>query len=132
MTRFAFRVLLALLFLFAGTVHLIDAELFLPIMPPWVPWHLLCIEVSGVFELLGGLGLLIPIQQVQLMAGWGLVLLLVAVFPANIYMAMANIKVHGFPPEPWMDWVRLPLQPLLIMGVLWTTGIWPKGILAKV
>lgn len=132
MIRVIFRVLLAVLFLFAGTVHLVDPKLFLPIVPPWIPWHLSCIEVSGIFEILGGVGLLISAPRVQCLAGWGLVLLLVAVFPANIYMAMANIKIHGFPSEPWMGWARLPLQPLLIIGVLWTTGIWPKNMAAKV
>ncbi len=126
MFRLVFRVLFAMLFLFAGFIHLIDPELFLPVMPPWIPFHLPCIMVSGVFELLGGVGLLIPESRVQFFVGWGLVLLLIAVFPANIYMAAANIKVHGFPAEPWMGWARLPLQPLLIMGILWSTSIWPK------
>jgi uncharacterized membrane protein len=122
--RLIVRLLLAALFLFAGTVHLRHPELFLPVMPPWIPFHLPCIEISGVFELLGGVGLLIPARPIQFLAGWGLVLLLVAVFPANIYMAMANVKVHGFPSHPWMGWARLPLQPLLIVAVLWVTRTW--------
>jgi len=125
MIRFLVRVLLASLFLFAGTVHLRDPKLFLPVMPPWIPFPIPCILISGVFELLGGIGLLIPMRPIQFLAGWGLTLLLVAVFPANIYMAVANIKVHGFPSQPWMGWARLPLQPLLILGVLWVTTIWP-------
>jgi uncharacterized membrane protein len=119
------RLLLAALFLFAGTIHLRHPELFLPVMPPWIPFHLPCIQVSGVFELLGGVGLLIPARRVQLLAGWGLTLLLVAVFPANVYMAMAHVKIHGFPSQPWMGWARLPLQPLLIVAVLWATRAWP-------
>jgi uncharacterized membrane protein len=119
------RLLLAALFLFAGTVHLRHPELFLPVMPLWIPFHLPCIQISGVFELLGGVGLLIPARPIQSLAGWGLALLLVAVFPANIYMAMAHIQVHGFPPQPWMGWARLPLQPLLIIAVLWVTRAWP-------
>ena len=119
------RLLLAALFLFAGTIHLRHPELFLPVMPPWIPFHLPCIEIIGVFELLGGGGLLIPARPIQFLAGWGLALLLVAVFPANINMAMAHVKVHGFPPQPWMGWARLPLQPLLIVAVLWVTRAWP-------
>ncbi len=122
--RLVTRLLLAALFLLAGTVHLFDPALFLPVMPPWIPFHLLCIEVSGVFELLGGLGLLIPERRVQLVAGWGLIVLLVAVFPANIYMAVANVKVHGFAAHPWIGWARLPLQPLLMLAVGWITQIW--------
>jgi len=115
------RILLAILFLFAGTIHLINPALFLPIMPPWIPFHRLCIQISGVFELLGGLGLLVPSRQVQLCACWGLALLLVAVFPANIYMATAHIQIHGFPPQAWMAWTRLALQPLLIIALFWVT-----------
>ena len=118
------RLLLAALFLFAGTIHLRHPELFLPVMPPWIPFHLACIKISGVFELLGGVGLLIPVRPIQILTGWSLALLLVAVFPANIYMAMAHVKIHGFPSEPWMQWARLPLQPLLIVAVLWVTRAW--------
>jgi uncharacterized membrane protein len=118
------RLLLAALFLVAGTIHLRDPALFLPVMPPWIPFHLACIQISGVLELLGGVCLLIPTRLVQCVAGWGLALLLVAVFPANIYMAMAHVQVHGFPPQPWMGWARLALQPLLIGAVLWVTRAW--------
>jgi uncharacterized membrane protein len=118
------RLLLAALFLFAGTIHLRDPELFLPAMPPWIPFHPACIEISGVFELLGAVGLLIPVRLIQFMSGWGLALLLLAVFPANIYMAIAQVKIHGFPSEPWMGWARLPLQPLLMVAVLWVTRAW--------
>jgi uncharacterized membrane protein len=119
------RLFLAALFLFAGTFHLVDPTFFLPIMPPWIPFPLPCIEVSGVFELLGGIGLLIPGRRIELLTGWGLTLLLVAVFPANIYMAVAHIQIHGVPAQPWMAWARLPLQPLLILAVVWVTRIWP-------
>ncbi len=120
------RFLLAALFLTAGVIHLRDPELFLPIMPPWIPFHLACVRISGVFELLGGIGLLVPLRPIQFVTGWGLVLLLVAVFPANIYMAAAHIQVHGIPSQPWMGWARLPLQPLLIVAVLWVTRTWPE------
>jgi uncharacterized membrane protein len=123
--RLIVRLLLAALFLFAGTIHLRNPELFVPVMPPWIPFHLPCILISGVFELLGGLGLLVPWRPIQFLTGWSLTLLLIAVFPANIYMAVANVKVHGFPAHAWMGWARLPLQPLLIVAVLWVTNVWP-------
>jgi uncharacterized membrane protein len=123
--RLIARLLLAALFLFAGTVHLLHPGLFLPVMPPSIPFPLLCIKVSGIFELLGGAGLLIPERRMEVLTGWGLTLLLVAVFPANIYMAVAHIKVPGIPAQPWIAWARLPLQPLLILAVLWATRIWP-------
>ena len=123
--RLVLRILLASLFLFAGTVHLAHPALFLPIMPPFIPFPIPAILVSGVFELLGGAGLLVPERRVQVLTGWGLVLLLLAVFPANIYMAVAQVKLPGLHVEPWMAWARLPLQPLLILGVMWVTRIWP-------
>ena len=125
--RFLLRLLLAAIFLFAGTVHLIDPRLFLPIMPPGIPWPVACIIVSGVFELLGGVGLLVPNASVRKLAGIGLIPLLVAVFPANIYMAVAHIQVHGIPSQPWMAWARLLLQPILILAVWWVSGLRLRG-----
>jgi len=119
--RFIFRLLLAAIFLFAGTVHLVEPSLFLPIMPPGIPWPMACILISGVFELMGGAGLLVPSAALRKLAGIGLILLLIAVFPANIYMAAAHIQVHGIPPQPWMAWARLALQPILIGAVWWVS-----------
>jgi uncharacterized membrane protein len=125
--RLCIRLLLAALFLLAGNVHLLNPRFFLPIMPPVIPFPLFCIVASGVCEVLGGLGLLMPQAAVQKLAGWGLVLLLLAVFPANVYMATAQVRIHGFPQQAWMGWARLPLQPLLILAVVWVTGIWPRA-----
>jgi uncharacterized membrane protein len=119
------RLLLSALFLFAGVLHLANTNLFLPIMPPFLPFPRLCVQVSGVFEILGGIGLLMPQREIQILTGFGLVLLLLAVFPANIYMATNNLRIHGMPTQPWMGWARLPLQPLLILAVLWVTRLWP-------
>jgi uncharacterized membrane protein len=119
------RLLLSALFLFAGILHLADTNLFLPIMPPFIPFPRLCVQISGVCEILGGIGLLVPQREIQALTGWGLTLLLVAVFPANIYMAANQIKIHGVPSQSWMGWARLPLQPLLMLGVLWVTRRWP-------
>lgn len=126
MARLVVRILLAALFLLAGTVHLLDPNLFMPIMPPWVPAPLAAIVISGLCEGAGGLGLLMPNARLQRAAGWGLLLLLLAVFPANIHMAAAHIRVHGVPSADWMSWARLPLQPILMLIVSWSCGIWPK------
>ena len=124
------RLLLVALFLAAGILHLRDPDLFLPLMPPWIPFHQACILLSGVCEILGAIGLLLPWRTVELVAGWGLVLLLIAVFPANLHMALSHVRVHGFPAKPWMAWARLPLQPILIVAVLWVTRAW-SGICIK-
>ena len=122
--RLVVRLLLAALFLLAGTLHLRHPGLFLPIMPPQVPFPTACIVISGVAEILGGIGLLFPSGRVRFWTGWGLALLLVAVFPANIYMAIAQVKILGFPEHAWLAWARLALQPLLIGAVLSVTGAW--------
>jgi uncharacterized membrane protein len=121
------RIFLAALFLLAGTVHLLKPNLFKPIMPPWIPAPMACIIISGIAELLGGIGLLVPQTALQQAAGWSLLALLVAVFPANIYMAAAHIRVNGFPAHIWMSWARLPLQPILMLMVSWSTDIWPRA-----
>ncbi len=113
-TRTLLRWLLGLCFVAAGLNHFIVPRFYLPIMPPFLPWPLALIYVSGVAEILGGLGVLVP--PVRKVAGWGLILLLVAVFPANLYAAFHGV---GSIP-PWILWVRLPFQGVFIAWVYWT------------
>ena len=101
----------------AGVAHFRTPEPFVKIVPPYLPSPYVLVYVSGIFEVLGGLGLLVP--ATRLIAGWGLIALLLAVFPANIYMATAGVKIGGFPSQPWMAWARLPLQFVLIGLVYW-------------
>jgi uncharacterized membrane protein len=122
MSRLVIRVALAGLFLMAGTIHLLNPALFFPAMPPWIPFHYACIVISGVCELLGAIGLLMPVPALRRAAAWSLTALLVAVFPANIHMALAHVQIHGFPRHVWVEWARLPLQPMLIWGALWSTA----------
>ncbi|MDB5268438.1 MAG: hypothetical protein JWP58_1478 [Hymenobacter sp.] len=103
------RYALALIFVLAGIWHFVHSATYLAIMPPMLPTPLALVYVSGVFEMLGGLGLL-PARTRRL-AGWGLLALLVAVFPANVYMALVHEQLHI---PGWVAWGRLPLQlPLL-------------------
>ena len=107
--RLLSRYALALLFVAAGFWHFVHAATYLAIMPPVLPAPLALVYVSGVFEILGGLGLL-P-SRTRWLAGAGLLALLVAVFPANVYMALAHAQLHI---PGWIAWGRLPLQlPLL-------------------
>ena len=110
------RYVLALLFVLAGIWHFVHPATYLAIMPSWLPQPLALIYVSGVFEILGGLGLL-P-ARTRRMASWGLLALLLAVFPANLYMALIHeqLGILG-----WVAWGRLPLQ-LPLMWWVWRVG----------
>lgn len=111
--------LLALLMIAMGVLHFAQTRWFMLAMPPYLPWHRELVLVSGVFELAGGIGLLIP--RWRRAAGWGLVALLVAVFPVNIHMAVDPVQFPGEPIAAWVWWARLPLQAPLIAAAWWMT-----------
>ena len=101
-----FLFLLSAFFTYAGFHHLFAPDFYVSIMPPWIPAHLALVYISGVFEIMGGIGVLIP--RFRALAGLGLVALLVAVYPANLYMAF---NPEMFPDIPVMAlYVRLVLQ----------------------
>jgi len=111
------RFLLAALFIFSGVSHFIRPEYFVPIVPPYLPAPEALVAVSGAAEIAGGIGLLIP--RFTRMAAWGLVALLIAVFPANLHMAF---HPEQFPQVPSAAlWVRLPIQGVLIAWAWWFT-----------
>ncbi len=106
---------IAIGFTAAGINHFRHPDLYLGMMPPWLPWPEAMNVISGAAEIAGGIGVLLP--WTRRAAGWGLIALLIAVFPANIQMAL-----NGFPGTDlpaWMLWARLPFQPLLIAWVWW-------------
>ena len=109
------RALLALLFVAAGVNHFVSPAPYIAIVPPFLRWPEALVYLSGIAEIAGGLGILWP--RTRRLAGWGLIVLLVAVFPANIYAAFAGMEVGGRAVPAWMLWVRLPLQALLIAWV---------------
>ena len=109
---------LALLFVSAGALHFIHPETFLRIVPPALPAPRLLVLLSGAAEVAGGLGLLLPATRRG--AAWGLLALLVAVFPANVYMVGLAGALHI---PAWVLWARLPLQPLLMWAV-WRAARW--------
>lgn len=116
------RYALVLLFVGAGLLHFLRPATYLAIMPPQLPQPLLLVYLSGFFELLGGLGLLW--RGSRRLAGWGLLALLVAVFPANVYMALIHEQLHI---PGWVAWARLPLQLPLLWWV-WKVGIGGKRV----
>jgi len=106
------RWLAAVFFVVAGIGHFVRPELYLKIMPPYLPTPALLVFISGVAEVAGGLGLLLP--PVRRAAGWGLIALLIAVFPANYYM-LQHPELFGI--APWILWARLPLQTVFIAWI---------------
>jgi uncharacterized membrane protein len=113
-------VLAAVLYVAAGVLHFTRTAFYVKIVPPYFPYHVAVVLVSGVLEILGGLGLLLP--QTRRIAAWGLVALLIAVFPANLYMATNPIEAGAASVAPIVRWARLPVQFLLIWWLLWCTG----------
>ncbi len=106
----------AVFYILAGCLHFLHTASYLKIMPPFVPHPVAMVYVSGLAEIAGGLGLLAP--SLRRAAAWGLIALLVAVMPANIYMAVDHIQVSATPIPNWLLYARLPLQLLLIWWLL--------------
>jgi uncharacterized membrane protein len=115
--------LIAVLFVVAGSLHFKNPAMYEKIMPPYIPAHEQLVALSGFFEILGGVGAALP--KTRKPAGIGLIALLLAVFPANLYMATDAGKFASFVPA-WALWARLPLQYLLILWVYQATVAPPK------
>jgi uncharacterized membrane protein len=111
------RIVLAVAYVAVGSNHFVNPDFFVAIMPPYLPAHLELVYLSGVFEVAGGIGVLIP--RLRSLAGWGLVALLVAVFPANLHMAL-NPELFS-DASPFALYSRLPIQLLLIAWAYWAT-----------
>ena len=101
----------------AGINHFLNAPFYLKMMPPYLPWHLTLVYVSGVCEI--ALGLLLLQPRFTKMAAWGLILLFIAVFPANLYMTM-NPQLYPEINPAALYW-RLPFQPIFIAWAYWFT-----------
>ncbi|MFN7699419.1 MAG: DoxX family protein [Deltaproteobacteria bacterium] len=100
-----------------GVLHFVKPEPFLAIMPPFIPFHLAMVLVSGAAEI--ALGLALAPQRTRRWASFGVKALEVAVCPANLYLAIAGVSPTGEPIPAWVAWGRLPLQPLLILLAGW-------------
>lgn len=113
------RWVLALFMIGGGLNHFLAPTPYVAMMPASLPWHLELVYVSGVFEILGGLGLLLP--RTRRLAAWGLIALLIAIFPANLNMAINHLPLAGKHVPQWALWARLPLQAVLIAWAWWFT-----------
>jgi uncharacterized membrane protein len=110
------------LYVVAGILHFVVPELYAQIIPPFLPAPLALVYLSGVAEIVVGVGVLIP--RTRRYAAWATIALLVAIFPANVYMATSMVVVEGIgggDPSPLIRWGRLPLQGVLILWAYWYT-----------
>ena len=101
---------MSLLYVAAGANHLIHPEVYKQIMPAWVPLHDAAIFISGICEMAFALFLLLPFTR--RISAWLIILLLIAIFPANIQMMLNYLHEHK--PGLWLTLLRLPLQIVLI------------------
>lgn len=113
--RVALRGLAAVGFVLAGANHFRSPKFYESIVPPGIGSPRVIVAVSGIAEIVGGLGLLIP--RLRRPAGWGLIALLVAVFPANVYMAIRPERVADLRVPTWALWTRLPFQIVFVVWV---------------
>ncbi|WP_204140043.1 DoxX family membrane protein [Halomicronema sp. CCY15110] len=111
----ALKFALSTLFVVAGLNHFISVDFYLNIMPPYLPWPLGLVYLSGIFEI--ALGLLLWVPKFTAIAAWGLIVLLIAVFPANLHMALNPQLYPAF--SAISLWLRLPLQLVLIAWAYW-------------
>ncbi len=109
--------MLGSVFVVAGVLHFVATPVYMKIVPPYLTDPRLLVQFSGICEVLGGVGVLVPVTR--RVAAWGLVALLIAVLPANVYMAMSPLRWPTIP--VWALWARVPLQaPLIAWAWLYT------------
>ena len=107
-------------YIYVGLLHFIQPDFFLKIMPPYLPYHLPLVYASGFIEIT--LGFCLLFKKLRFFAGWGLILLLIAVYPANIYLAFNETPQIALGISPFIaSWVRLPLQFVFIGLAYWFT-----------
>ena len=120
LARTVLRWVLAAFLLFAGISHLVATDAFLGQLPAWLPFRTPIVWVSGAIEIGFALALVL-LEGRRREVGWTLAFFLVAVFPANVYQAVARTDAFGLD-TPLERWGRLAVQPVLIVWALWSTG----------
>ena len=108
-------IIMSLFYIMAGTNHFINPVWYVRIVPPFLPFKAAIVYISGILEII--LGSLLIFPKTRFIAGWGLIILLVAVYPANIYVALTNGEAMDI--TPLIAWGRLPFQFVLIGLAYW-------------
>lgn len=111
------RIILGIAFIIAGLNHFWNPRMYRAIMPPYIPEPYLMVQLSGYAEIL--LGAMVFVPRWAVVTRWGLIALLIAVFPANLHMALHTEKYPQIP--AWLLWARLPFQFLFAAWVYWAT-----------
>jgi uncharacterized membrane protein len=112
----ASKYLMAIFMVGAGTMHFVKPDFYMKIMPPYLPLHLELVYLSGFGEI--ALGLLLLVPRLSRLAAWGIIALLIAIFPANIYLYQHQDLI---PASPLLHVLRLPLQGLMLLWAYWHT-----------
>ena len=107
--------LMSIFYISTGIKHFTNLDWFMKIMPHYLPYHKELVYLSGFFEII--LGIMLIFEKTRFLAGWGLILLLIAVFPANIYLAQTNGAAMNT--SPALAWGRLPFQAVFIAIAYW-------------
>ncbi|MBO3459498.1 DoxX family protein [Aetokthonos hydrillicola Thurmond2011] len=133
-----FRVILAVSIVIVGVTHFLVPDQYARIVPSQLPSPVGLVYLSGFYEILGGIGLLVP--PVSQAAAWGLIALFIAVYPANINMAVNHIKIDHIPDSHLLQAIRLPFQAVFIAWAWWYTkpidldkqaSIIPKSLISQ-
>jgi uncharacterized membrane protein len=123
------RYVMGVFYAFAGVMHFVIPKVYARAVPPQFPRPVALVYLSGIAEIVLGVGVLL--RRTRQRSAWGLIALLIAVFPANVHMATSDVATAAVP--DWADsltraalWVRLPLQGVLILWAWWYTRLTPE------
>jgi uncharacterized membrane protein len=109
---------MGIFYVVGGVNHFANTDFYMPMMPPYLPLHLELVYLSGVAEIVLGVAVLIP--SLRQFAAWGIILLLIAIFPANLHIALHNVPLGGRTEGLGIwNWVRLPFQAVFIAWAWW-------------
>lgn len=119
---------MGVLYVLAGAMHFVVPDLYAQVVPPIFPRPFALVYLSGIAEIALGIGVVVP--RTRRLAAWGLVALLIAIFPANVYMATSGVAITGGPafvdnPSTTARWARLPFQAVFVLWAWWYTRPMP-------